>query len=276
MESGHGMSVKIQAPVTVVIPCFRAAATIGRAIASVATQSWRPAEVIIVDDASDDETPKVLKELQHQHDPEWLRVIRLPVNSGPGAARNVGWDAATEQYIAFLDADDSWHPEKISIQLKYMLATPDVDFTAHLWRIAQGRDEENHVREDFKVSPLTAWELLFRNPIATSTVVVKKCLPHRFSCRRFSEDYELWLDLLLSGYKGALIKCVLAYLHKAPYGEGGLSGDLWAMERGELETYWRLFRKGRLGVRHLFVCVPWSLAKYMRRTVVSVARRIEW
>ena len=87
---------------------YRAAATLGRAVASVAAQSWRPAEVIIVDDGSDDETPKVLEELQGHYGTKWLKIVCLSANCGPGAARNVGWGMSTQPYVAFLDADDTW------------------------------------------------------------------------------------------------------------------------------------------------------------------------
>jgi len=244
----------------------------------VAAQTWLPREVIVVDDGSHDRgaTRQAVEEAKACFEHQSVRLIRLENNVGPGVARNVGWDAATEQYVAFLDADDSWHPAKIAIQLRYMLEAPDVDFTAHLWKVRLEEEKEDPALRHLEVVPLRAWKLLLRNVVATPTVIVKRCLPFRFPPRRFAEDYELWLELLLSGCKGVLIKQVLAYLHKAPYGKGGLSGDLWAMERGELETYWRLFRRGRLGMHHLFVCVPWSFAKYVRRAAFSIAGRAKY
>ena len=100
------------APVSVVIPCYRCSLTIRRALASIAQQSLKPAEVILVDDASGDGTLAVLKELASSY-PNWMRLIALETNRGAASARNEGWAAASQPFIAFLDADDTWHREKI-------------------------------------------------------------------------------------------------------------------------------------------------------------------
>src|SRR5688572_19076100 len=89
------------APVSVVVPCYRCGGSIGRAVASVLAQSARPAELIVVDDASDDASPQAIAALG-----AGVRAVRLARNQGPAAARNAGWAAATQPYLAFLDADD--------------------------------------------------------------------------------------------------------------------------------------------------------------------------
>ena len=78
-------------PVSVVIPCYRCAATLDRALQSVLAQTQPPAEIIVVDDASDDATPRVIAAL-----PPSIKKIRLPENRGAGSARNAGWQAATQ------------------------------------------------------------------------------------------------------------------------------------------------------------------------------------
>src|SRR5438309_8195778 len=107
------------APVSVIIPCYRCAATIERAMLSVAEQSVRPAEAILIDDASGDNTFAVMEKIRNKYG-DWIRIVALPMNQGAAAARNAGWHAATQPYIAFLDADDAWHPRKIEIQYGYM------------------------------------------------------------------------------------------------------------------------------------------------------------
>ena len=129
------------APVSVVIPCFEAAATLERALDSVRAQTWPPAEAILVDDGSADETPALFSRLLEgdraetdrggEATPPYLRTIRLDRNRGPGAARNAGWAAATQPLIAFLDADDAWHSRKIEIQADFMLARPGVALSGH-------------------------------------------------------------------------------------------------------------------------------------------------
>ena len=122
-----------QLPVSVVIPCHDAEATIERALESVAAQTQPPVEVIVVDDASTDSTPELLQRCAKQSWPFRVEVITLPDNSGPGEARNAGWASAGKgtAYVAFLDADDLWLPEKLKRQVAWMEQRPDVAWTAH-------------------------------------------------------------------------------------------------------------------------------------------------
>ncbi len=126
---------KEQAAVSVIIPCFRCAKTIERAIASVAAQTVLPAEVILVDDASGDGTRLLLSELKSHYATGWVKLVLLDQNVGAGSARNAGWAAASQPLIAFLDADDAWHFRKIEIQHAYMAANPDVALCGHGFRL---------------------------------------------------------------------------------------------------------------------------------------------
>nr|WP_175801934.1 glycosyltransferase [Burkholderia anthina] len=112
------------APVSVIVPCYRSVSTLERAVASVYAQTWRPAELILVDDASPDDTLACIERLRSRYGDDWIRVIALPRNGGPGVARNVGWRCATQRFIAFLDADDTWHPDKIARQCGWMVPIP--------------------------------------------------------------------------------------------------------------------------------------------------------
>ena len=76
----------MNASVSVIVPCFRSADTIGRALQSIDEQTIRPREVILVDDASGDETLGVLLKKKSEYEPEWIKVLVLATNSGPAAA----------------------------------------------------------------------------------------------------------------------------------------------------------------------------------------------
>jgi glycosyltransferase involved in cell wall biosynthesis len=106
--------------VSVVIPTFNRAHSIKRAIDSVAAQSLRDFEVIVVDDGSTDDTERVVSEAGIPQ----LRIIRHPRNRGAAAARNTGIGAATGTYIAFLDSDDAWHPDKLARQIAALSVAP--------------------------------------------------------------------------------------------------------------------------------------------------------
>lgn len=261
---------------SVIIPCYQCKGTIARALASVAFQTWLPQEVILVDDGNNEETAQFLEEIRKLYGENWIRLLRLPENQGPGAARNAGWDASTQPYIAFLDADDTWHPRKVELQLSFMLQHPEAVLTAHRWTWLE-RGGGGNVPDNLskvRTHPISPRWLLLSNRLATPTVMLRRNLPFRFDPRkRFSEDYLLFLTILLSGFPGFYLEATLTYLHKPPYGASGLSGKLWAMEVGELDTYLHLYRKGLIPPWILMGLIPFSLAKYARRVVRSLAWR---
>jgi succinoglycan biosynthesis protein ExoO len=97
--------------VSTIIPCYNARETIGEAVYSALNQTHRAVEVIIVDDASTDNTPTILRRLSLSD--QRVRVIHLPQNAGPGGARNVGIQEASGEWLALLDADDIYEPDRI-------------------------------------------------------------------------------------------------------------------------------------------------------------------
>lgn len=105
---------------SVVIPAYNAAATIARAIASVHAQSWRAHEIIVVDDGSSDATQRIALD-------RGATCIRQP-NAGPSAARNRGVAAASGDWIAFLDADDWFLPDRLRVHAEMIGADPALDF----------------------------------------------------------------------------------------------------------------------------------------------------
>jgi succinoglycan biosynthesis protein ExoO len=95
----------------VLIPAFNAAPCIGSAIESALAQSLAPSEIIVIDDASTDNTAEVVAEIGRSHPS--VKLIRQAVNGGPGAARNAGIEAATADWIAILDSDDRYLPKRL-------------------------------------------------------------------------------------------------------------------------------------------------------------------
>ena len=260
-------------PVSVVIPCYRCSATISRAVGSVIGQSAKPAEIILVDDASGDGTLPALRELARVH-PGWIRVVALGGNCGAASARNAGWDAAGQPYVAFLDADDEWHPEKLHIQYEYMSHNQEVVVSGHHCFRPGGENGRPGPVVQPAITNIGPFSLLFRNRFSTPTVMLKRDIPFRFSPgRRYSEDWDLWLRIAFSGLPVTRMECRLAYLHKAPYGEGGLSARLWEMERGELDNLAGLRKVGSIGWVLYGVAAGFSVTKYFKRVVLAWIRR---
>jgi glycosyltransferase involved in cell wall biosynthesis len=107
---------------TVVIPAFNAAATLARAIESVCAQSWPAHEIIVVDDGSSDDTAQVAGSFD-----DAVKLIRQP-NSGVATARNAGAQAASGDWLAFLDADDWYHPDRLRLHAEWIVEDATLDF----------------------------------------------------------------------------------------------------------------------------------------------------
>lgn len=266
--------LKFFAPVSVVIPCYRCGATIGRALDSVFSQSWRPAEVILVEDFSEDNTLEVIYELQGAYPAGWVRVIKLDSNQGPSVARNIGWESSTQDLIAFLDADDSWHPQKIEFQAKWMRENPTVALTASDFETVQKTPTTYVEFESVEFKTVSASRLLLSNRFSTPSVVLKRDIHHRFEPnKRYSEDYLLWLNICLDGNVCCRADNAMVFLYKSPYGEPGLSGNLWEMEKGELGNYKFLYDVRRISLIRFILLSGYSLAKYLRRLAVVNLRQ---
>jgi glycosyltransferase involved in cell wall biosynthesis len=254
--------------VSVVIPCFRCSESLYVAIESIDCQFVRPMEVIVVDDASDDGGRLQLQQLQNEYGADWLRLLFLDVNQGPGTARNLGWEMAEGEYVAFLDADDRWLPEKIALQYQWMSAHPELDLCGHSWCL----DSEGGCAlpetglTEMEAVPISHVRMLLGNPFSTPCVMLKRSLPYRFEAGgAYSEDYELWARMVFSGVVCARLPVALTVLGKPAFGAGGLSAQLWKMEKGELGVFLRLLRSGKIHLGVFVLSASWSLLKFLRR-----------
>jgi glycosyltransferase involved in cell wall biosynthesis len=115
----------IEGLVSTVIPVYNRAAMLREAVDSVLAQTWRPIEIIIVDDGSTDDTLAVEVELCQRH-PDTVRILGQ-ANAGPGVARQLGLDAARGEFIQFLDSDDLLLPEKFAVQIAGLRGDLDAD-----------------------------------------------------------------------------------------------------------------------------------------------------
>ncbi len=259
------------AELSVIVPCYRCADTIKRAVASVDAQTLKPAELILVDDCSGDDTLEILQVIQQAYGEQWIKVICAEENLGCGGARNIGWSIATQPYVAFLDADDVWVPQKVEIRFNWMRNHPDVLYTGHpIGVLAKGHFKPPDTNGQPEFRRVHWLRLLLSNQMAAASIMAKRDMPYRYASdgRRRTEDYLLSCEICLDG--NPIYRCPeeLGFYYKAPFGAGGLSGDLWLMEKSELGMYRELYGEKRLNGFSMLVVQAWSLLKYFRRVVI--------
>lgn len=262
------------ADISVIIPTYNSEKTIERAVNSVFNQTIMPLEIIIVDDCSTHIKNKELL-LKLKEKLKNIKIIFLNKNSGPATARNTAWDIASGKYIAFLDSDDVWHPQKLEIQYKYMENHNDIFFLWHHKKIIKNNNlnefYKQRIEHDYNVVKLNPYKLLFKHYTSggTPSVMLRNCIKYRFEKnKKYSEDYLLWLEILFN-YKGMLLNTILSASFKADYGEGGLSNDLWKHEKGELETFKILYKRGIISYLFYVCASMFSLLKFIRRILIS-------
>ena len=193
--------------VSVVIPARDASPTIGRALASVLAQDYRPIEVIVIDDGSRDATAEVVSLVA---DPA-VRLISLPQSRGAAGARNAGIEATLGDIVAFQDADDEWLPGKLRQQVDFLLSDARFAFVACGASFVSPSGEELGLLFGGQIPAAgpRAWPgLLGRNTIATPTVIAwrKLLLAEEGFDERLTvaEDQDMWIRLAMLGHLGYL------------------------------------------------------------------------
>ncbi|MEJ1097956.1 MULTISPECIES: glycosyltransferase family 2 protein [unclassified Pseudoxanthomonas] len=270
------LQARVFAPVSAVVPCYRCTDTVGDAVASIAAQTLPPAEILLVDDCSGDGTLEMLRSLADAYPAGWIKVVALPVNSGPSRARNAGWEQAGQEYIAFLDSDDTWAPRKLELQMQALTADPEIALISHRVQVRERGLESLPLRKPIRTRIVSRRRLLLNNPFPTPSVVLRRDLPFRFNEKfRYVEDYLLWAQIAHTGYRCAKVNQVLAYLHKPAFGAGGLSGDLDAMHRAGREVGNELQRMGLVSARERMFTRSLGKIRRARRHLVLWLRRFQ-
>lgn len=222
-----------QIPVSIVIPVHNAARFIDDTVHSILAQTFTDYEVILVNDASTDTSLELINEYA---DRENFRIIDLKEPAGAAGARNAGIDAARGRYIAFLDADDLWEPEKLEEQLGFM-KKKDCAFSFTGYEFA----DENGVSVDRIVripSELKYRQALKNTTIFTSTVMFDtektgKDLIHMPDVK--SEDTATWWKVLKSGYTAYGLNRPLTLYRRS-------SGTLSSNKADAIKRIWNLYR----------------------------------
>jgi glycosyltransferase involved in cell wall biosynthesis len=239
---GAGQSVG-DCLVSVVIPAFNRRGTIARAVASAAAQTHPLLEIIVVDDHSSDGTVDFLRELDCGRP---LRIIEQPDNRGAPEARNAGLAAARGTFVAFLDSDDEWRPDKVARQLARLIELGTRYGACYSGSLCLA--EDGHLT--YAARPTAEGDLrraLLQYNVVGSTSAMLARRDHLIAVDGFTpglsacQDWDLWLRLA-ERTRFACVPDGLAVLHVARDGRISTSGQ--ARLRGHWYVYRRYLRPG--------------------------------
>lgn len=216
-------------PVTALIPAYNAGLTIERALASVRRQNYPEIEIIVVDDASTDDTGTRVQNFGLSN----LRLIQLKKNHGVSGALNAGILEARTEFIAFLDADDEWLDGKLIKQLPIIKTHPEMTFIACG---GEAVDPAGLVHHTFGLEPPTHsacefWRaLLCKAYFSRTTVVARRSALLKAGGfdegLMVSEDQDMWIRLAAAAETGLLTEILVRYHHRP----GSLAQRYWERE----------------------------------------------
>ena len=238
--------------VSIITPLYNAEDYSSDTSKSVFAQNYPDWEYIIVNDGSTDNGPQIAAD--HAGNDPRVKILQLNGNAGAGVSRNAGISAAKGRYIAFLDSDDIWMPQKLSRQLDYMNETKAVfSFTDYRQITESGEPTDRVIRCRNR---LTYRRQLKTNYVGCSTAIYdtdyygKRYFPEI----RKRQDFGLWLDLLKDGTTGYGLSEVLTEYRVRNTGLSGRKIEL-------IKHNWRLYREvlGFSAIRSLYYLV-WNIA----------------
>lgn len=183
--------------VSIITPAYNAVRFIPQTICSVLRQSYSAWEMLIVDDVSKDDTCSVVQDFVNKD--SRIKLIRHEKNAGPAGARNTAIERAKGRYIAFLDSDDVWLPQKLEQQISFMQRENTPFCYTQYRRVTEQGDKEGCL---IKVPKSLGYSDLLKNTaIVTSTVILDRIQTGDFRMvKTYYDDYVLWLDILKRGF----------------------------------------------------------------------------
>ncbi len=246
--------------ISIICPVYNAEKYLRNCVDSVLRQSYPYWELWLINDGSSDRSQRIIDQLTGED--ERIYRIHLGQNEGVAAARNAGLNQARGVYIAFLDSDDAWHPQKLEKQLSFMLAQQaDLSHTAYEKVNAGGKIIRAHVPVGIRAGYR---ELLRHNEIGLSTAMVKTSVLGGLRFMKVGhEDYVFWLKLvkLVKESKGLNEVLTTYRSHSGSLSHNKLvaAGYTWNIYR-KIEKL-SIFKAG-----YYFMCYCWNAGKkYIKR-----------
>ncbi|MFM5038901.1 glycosyltransferase family 2 protein [Aeromonas veronii] len=253
--------------ISVVIPMYNASQTIERALRSVENQiNFEFKEVIIIDDGSSDNSYEIVAGYKGKS--KLNIIIFKQKNQGVSSARNFGIEHASGNYVAFLDSDDEWLPEKTKEQMN-LFKIPGV--------VMVGGNHFNRSREGMGAFAFIDYKKqLFKNYFQTSTVIVARDVLNVFGGfyveQKYAEEGRFYFELLNHGKAILLNKPVVIYDggNKAGFGHSGLSKNIIEMQRGEIANIKFAYKKNNASIYLVALAYCYSWLKFVRRSIMFI------
>lgn len=195
--------------ISIISPSYNSSDFIEETIDSIIAQTYRNWELIVVDDCSKDNTVSILKKLTETD--SRIKYFMNATNQGAAISRNIGLENAGGRFIAFLDSDDLWFPEKLEIQINFMLSnTCPISFTSYELIDEKGLQLDKKIQtvENIDYKGYMKNTIIGMSTSMIDTNIVGK--DFRFTNIRTRQDTYLWITLLKKGFKAYGINQVLA------------------------------------------------------------------
>lgn len=260
--------------VSVVIPMYNSEKTVLQTLNSVISQTVLPYEIIVVNDGSTDKSKKVVEQFIIENKILPIKLVNKK-NGGVSTARNEGIRAAAGNWIALLDSDDEWLPNKLHRQLEVIEKNPQIDF------LGTNRNDEyfNSIlwkKLDYltKISPKL---LMVKFIFVVPTVIFRKSIVDHVGLfdetQRYAEEGNYFIRIAHK-FNCYLLNesLVVTGGGKAHFGHSGLSGNLKEMELGELKNLKDAKGLKIINIFEYYGLVLFSLLKYLRRLLIVKMR----
>ncbi|WP_164970267.1 glycosyltransferase family 2 protein [Halarcobacter ebronensis] len=236
-------------------------------------------EILLIDDCSTDSTYEEIIKLKEKNNLSHLKIFRNDKNRGPSFSRNKGIKNAIGEYIAFLDSDDDWHPQKLELQIALMEQTgTKICGTMHKVIDKDSLEDEKNIKysiEKIKYISIKWPKILFKTPFATPSVIIHKSIKDFLfdESMKYAEDYNLWKRVTYFN-PGIKILEPLTYTFKHDYlsNNSSLSSNLKKMQEGVEESFLKLLKDKKILLKDKFLIVfalIFSKLKYIRRVIKS-------
>ncbi|MFO1257175.1 MAG: glycosyltransferase [Gammaproteobacteria bacterium] len=200
--------------ISIIMPCYNAQKTLPETLNSIPRQSYSNWELIAIDDGSKDKTLKLLNDFRDRY-PKQVKIISHP-NQGQVKSKNRGLEIAQGSFIAFMDADDLWHPQKLNSQLTYMLEHAEIGLC---YTNGEYIDEASNHTGPIGINPRLSGqclhEFLMGNAIVASSVMIKKEIISQVGYFDESltacENWELWTRISSISEIGVIDESLVYY-----------------------------------------------------------------